>query len=148
MLLAAEVYELVHQGQKTYRETAELLELSGTSVVSRLLHEHVKVGMTAELRDQELANLDAWHERLTEAAELCLQLGEKPEGMAPLAVAATKISESRRKILAIDLPATVNIRHGQEKETAPPPTWISRAIAESRGKLDEAEALEERGRPS
>lgn len=126
--LAARVREMVEAGTD-YRTIAADLRIKGLATVSRLYHENFANELTAELRDAELANLDAWRERLEEAAEQVKYNGEKPETMAQLALAAAKISESRRKILATDVAPTLKVQHsGEEKQMRPP--WLSDALAE------------------
>ena len=122
------------------------LGLSSTSVVSRLLHEafvEQEYPMMREIRTAELAYLDAWHERLEEAAEALRQFwltegneNPKPEEMAKLAMAAAKLSNERRKIFAVDLPPTLNVNHsapvpgGSDLNGGPPEPALAGAIEE------------------
>jgi hypothetical protein len=125
--LAARVAEMVDNGE-SFRDIASDLRIKSLSTVSRLVHEHKKSHYTEEIRDAELAHLDAWRERLEEAAEQVKYNGEKPETMAQLALAAAKISESRRKILATDVAPTLKVQHsGEEKQMRPP--WLSDELA-------------------
>jgi hypothetical protein len=126
--LTLKVREMVEQGQ-TYRDIASDLQIGSLATISRLYHEGFLNELTEELRDAELAHLDAWRERLEEAAEQVKYNGEKPETMAQLALAAAKISESRRKILATDVAPTLKVQHsGEEKQMRPP--WLSDALAQ------------------
>ena len=119
-LLRQQVFAL-KLANRSYRQIMRELGLSSTSVVSRLLHEafvEQEYPMMLEIRTAEIAYLDAWHERLEEAAEALRQFwltegneNPKPEEMAKLAMAAAKLSNERRKIFAVDLPPTLNVNH-------------------------------------
>lgn len=113
--LALEIFHKVDSGQSSFRELCREYGFSGTSVVARLKNEACQTSMTVEIRDAEIARLDAWHERLEEAAEQVLS-GDRPEQMAGLAVSAAKISRERRAILAVDIPTTLKV----ENVNAPP----------------------------
>jgi transposase-like protein len=119
--LRQEIYELVSGATMSYRQIAQQLGISSTHTVARLYNEAVKDGMTAEIRDAEIARLEAWHEKLEEAAELVLA-GDKPEMMAGLAKSAAEISKQRRLILGIDVPITSKLQLTPGGQDAEPPT--------------------------
>ena len=130
-------------GGASYRAIAKALGFSSTNTVSRLLHEQyaaVEGPLLTEIRNNELAHLDVWHERLEEAYELLMQLGEKPEGVAALAMSAARLSESRRKILAVDVPPLMKVMSVNAAVTPPPAPelaqWVKHFQDSDLGKRD------------
>lgn len=145
--LRQQVFLLRFEGN-SFRDIVRTLKLSSTSVASRLLNEAFedrKIPLPPEIRRSELANLEVWAERLEEAFELALNEGNT-DSVAKLAQAAAKISESRRKILAVDTPATVNVKHGADDSLVPEPpqmaAWVKEYQESKLGKLDQEEAAQ------
>lgn len=127
--LCAQVKALVDAGTD-YRSIASELKIKSLSTVSRLYHENFTTGLTEEVREAELAHLDAWRERLEESAEQLKGEGERPEEMAKLATAAARISNERRKILAADIAPTVNVNVGSADDfKGRRPVWMTDDMA-------------------
>lgn len=118
--LRQEIYEIVSSGSMNYRQICAKYNFSSTSIVTRLCNEVTKSRMTEEIRDSELARLEAWQEMLNEAAELVLA-GDKPEKMADLAKSMAHLSRERRLVLAVDVPVTSKLQLESRRDDEEPP---------------------------
>lgn len=146
--LCAHVWSLHREGF-SYREIGVRLNISSVGQVARLLHEYRKtldVPLAEQIRDEELATLDTWHQRLDEAAELVMA-GEKPETMAALALAAERLSHSRRSALAADVPTVRKLQMlGAEGGLNPSTPKLLAWAAEWDAKQQALDDLEDRDR--